>query len=214
MAASDPDRPILIRTVVLATSVFTLLALIVGGYLLAQDRVGLFGFIAVALGGTGLGVLTGLLIYRMSGIAAGGVAHMLTGAGNISPTPSFSYEEALVMQGKHGEAVESFRNHLRQHPTDREARLVLAGLLAGPVKDVVEAEREYLAIRAPGASPRQELVASRALIDLYAASGQRGKQMAELARFAERFRGTPEGDGAKRALLELKQSPGPPAAPH
>jgi hypothetical protein len=122
----------------------------------------------------------------------------------LPPAPSFSYQEALIMQGKYGEATDSFRDHLLQHPSDLEARLALAALLAGPATNPAEAEREFLAVRSGGATARQDLIATEGLIALYASTGQRGRHMAELARFAERFRGTPAGEGAKRALGELK----------
>jgi hypothetical protein len=110
------------------------------------------------------------------------------------------------MQGKQAEAVEAFRTRLRERPADHEVRLALATLLAGPAKDAVAAEREFLAVRGGGATAEQEYRASASLIDLYAATGQRGRHMAELARFAEQFRGTPAGEGAKRALAELKKA--------
>ena len=185
--------------------IFMVLAGAVGGFLMARDRIGLGGFVGVIAAGAALGALVGWVVVLLSGAAAGGVVQMLTGAGNLTPAPSFSYQEALVMQGKPAQAVESFRDHLGQHPTDQEARLALAALLAGAANNLAEAEREFLAVRAGKMTDRQEFRASQALIDLYAATGQRGKYMAELARFAERFRGTAPGDGAKRALGELKK---------
>jgi hypothetical protein len=182
------------------------LALVLGFYLLGTGRIGLGGFLGVLLAGGVLGLITGLAMYGAIGAVAGGVVGMLTGAGNLKPSPSFSYQEALVMQGKHQEAVDAYRAHLTTHPDDHDARLALADLLVGPMALPVEAERELLAVRAGGASEKQEFVAAQALIDLYAATGQRGKQMAELARFAERYRGTVDGAAAKRVLAALKDA--------
>jgi hypothetical protein len=163
----------------------------------------------VILAGGLLGLLAGLAMYGAIGAAAGGLIRMVTGAGNLPPAASFSYQEALVMQGRHQEAVDAYRSHLASRPADHDARLALAGLLAGPMARPGDAEREYLAVRSGGANEKQELVASQALIDLYAATGQRGKHMAELARFSERYRGTVDGAAAKRVLTELKAAARP-----
>ncbi|HKP29089.1 MAG TPA: hypothetical protein VJU15_06785 [Gemmatimonadales bacterium] len=188
---------------------FLVLSLLLGFYLLSQEKVGPAGFVGVLLGGGLLGILLGLAMYGAIGAAAGGLIRMLTGAGNLTPAPSFSYQESLVMQGKHQEAADAYRSHLATHPADHDARLALAALLAGPMTLTADAEREYLAVRTGSASRKQELVASQALIDLYAATAQRGKHMAELARFAERYRGTVDGNAARRALAELKQADRP-----
>lgn len=206
---NDPDRPILIKTVVGTALLFLVLSGAAGGFLVAKGRIGLLGFLGVVAAGLLLGALAGALVTRASGLAAGGLVQMLTGAGNLPPAPSFSYQETLVMQRKYDQAVDSYRSHLLQYPTDLEARLALAALLAGPAKSPAEAEHEFLAVRAAGAVGRHDLIASEGLIDLYVTTGQRGRHMAELARFAERFRGTPAGDGARRALAELKQGDRP-----
>jgi len=200
----DADFPILVRAVLGPAFGLLVLALVLGFYLLAKDRVGILGFIGVLLGGGVVGVLIGLAMYGAIGAAAGGLIRMVTGAGNLPPAPSFSYQEALVMQGKHREAADAYQTHLTSHPADHDARLALAALLAGPMTQHGDAEREYLAVRSGRASEKQEFVAAQALIDLYAATGQRGKHMAELSRFAERYRGTVDGAAAKRALAELK----------
>ena len=200
----------MVRSVIAPTIAFLVLSLLVGGFLLAQDRIGLAGFLAVLLSGGLLGLLFGLAMYGAIGAAAGGFIRMLTGAGNIPPAASFSYQEALVMQGRPQEAADAYRGHLATHPADQEARLALAALLAGPLALPGDAEREYLAVRSGGAGEKQEFLVSQALIDLYAATGQRGKHMAELARFAERYRGTVDGAAAKRVLAELKGTARPP----
>ena len=46
--------------------------------------------------------------------------------------------------------------------------------------------------------------AANGLIDLYRKKGRRDRLMVELARFANRYRGTPGADAASRLLQELK----------
>ena len=205
----DADFPILVRAVLGPFFGLLVLSLLLGVYLLSTEKVGVGGFIGVLLGGGLCGLMVGFAMYGAIGAAAGGLIRMVTGAGNLPPAPSFSYQESLVMQGKHQEAADAYLDHLVSHPTDHDARLALAELLAGTLARPADAEREYLAVRTGGATGRQELVASQALIDLYAASGQRGKHMAELARFAERYQGTVDGAAAKRVLAELKETARP-----
>jgi len=204
--SSDPDRPLHIKIIVSITSVFVVLAGLVAVLLESRRGIGPAGIMGILIAGLVAGLIASATVVKATGSIAGGVVQVLTGAGNISPAPSFSYQEALVMQGKPDAAVESFRDHLLQHPADQEARLALATLLAGAANNSAEAEREFLAVRTGRMTNAQEFRASQALIDLYAATEQRGKYMAELARFAERYRGTPAGDGAKRALAELKKA--------
>ena len=182
------------------------LSLPLGFYLLSKDKVGPAGFLGVLFGGGLLGLLAGLTMYGVIGVAASGIIRMVTGAGNLPPAPSFSYQESLVMQGRHREAADAYRTHLALHPSDHVARLALAELYAGTLAQPADAEREYLAVRSGGAGGKLEFVAWQALIDHYARTGQRGKHLAELAKFAEQYRGTVDGAAAKRVLTELKEA--------
>jgi len=202
----DADFPILVRAVLGPFFGLLVLSVLLGLYLLAKEKVGLGGFVGVLLGGSLLGLLVGLAMYGAIGVAAGGLIRMVTGAGNLPPAPSFSYQESLVMQGRHQEAADAYRKHLASRPADHDARLALAELLAGTLARPVDAEGEFLAVRSSDASGKQEFVAWQALIDLYARTGQRGKHLAELAKFAERYRGTIDGAAAKRVLTELKEA--------
>jgi hypothetical protein len=91
-------------------------------------------------------------------------------------------------------------------PGDHEARLRLALLLETRLQGYVEAERLYLEVRQaqPPAEPRQQMQAANGLIDLYRKIGRRDRLMVELARFVDRYRGSPLAQGAARELRELK----------
>ena len=133
---------------------------------------------------------------------------MVHATGNLPPAPSYSLQESLVARGRLAEAVESYQAHIAEKPGDLDARLALAALLAGPLGDRAAAERLYLEVRALSPAPRHERAIGNALIDLYHATGQRGRELAELARFADRFRGTREGDRARTALIRIKAEDG------
>jgi len=133
---------------------------------------------------------------------------MLTAAGNLTPDPTFSAEEALLMQGRPEEARDLLEARLAADPAVLAVRFRLAALVRDDLGDVARAERLYLDARTqPGAEAREDAIAN-ALIDLYQWTGNRGRLMAEFARYAERHRGRPGGAAAKRRLMELKEDGG------
>lgn len=137
-------------------------------------------------------------------------------AGDIPPPPTYPRQEMLVIRGQYAEAAEYFRDHLVVEPGDNEARLRLADLLEKHLADHAGAERLYLEVRRTFTNPREEMGAANGLIDLYRKTGQRGRLMAELARFAGRYSGSPQGEEAARALREMKEADrgdGPPIPP-
>src|SRR5467141_2381236 len=68
------------------------------------------------------------LIYRSISGTATFVANTLTAGGDIPPPPSYPNQDVLIAQGKHAEAADYFRDHLRVDPADCDARLRLAEL--------------------------------------------------------------------------------------
>lgn len=154
-----------------------------------------------------VGAMVGEAVYRLSHQSATGLFRILFAARGIDAGPGFSAEDALIMQGRHAQAADSFRAWLAQHPADHEARLRLASLAIDHLARPEEAEPLLITVRdSPMASPRQEAAARQALIDLFARTGATGRQMAELARFADRYRGTPAGDAARETLHRMKDA--------
>ena len=127
--------------------------------------------------------------------------------GDIALPPTYPRQDVLIVQGKYAEAADWFRDHLRIEPGDHEARLQLAHLLEMHLQGFDEAERLYLEIRGaePPASAREQMRATNGLIDVYRKTGRTGRLKVELARFVERYRGSPLAAGAARELKELKE---------
>lgn len=146
----------------------------------------------------------GILILWIADRSARGWVAMVSGSGNLAPTPSFSLQESLIARGMYAEASESFQGHLAAHPEDNDARLALARLHHTHLNDPVLAEKLYQEVRRRQPTPRQEAMASNQLIDLYRGTGATGKLKTELARYAERYAGTRAGTEAKRLLEEIK----------
>jgi Arc/MetJ-type ribon-helix-helix transcriptional regulator len=130
---------------------------------------------------------------------------MVLAGGNITPEPAHSGMESLIARGFYPEAAEQLRAHLVAAPGDHAARFKLADLYRRHLDNPLAAERLYLEVRSATVAPREEMFAGNMLIELYRETGRKDRQIVELARFAERWRGTAAGRSAAAALKELKQ---------
>lgn len=146
-------------------------------------------------------------IHHAVGRASSGFVRTIFAAGDIAPPPTYPRQDVLIVQGKYAEAADWFRDHIRIEPQDHEARLHLAMLLETHVKAYEEAEQLLLKIRnaQPPGDARQQMQAANLLIDLYRKTGRTDRLMVELARFVDRYRGSPHAAGAARELQELKE---------
>jgi len=147
------------------------------------------------------------VIHRAVGEASVLLVKTIFADGDIAPPPTYPRQDVLIVQGKYADAADCFRDHLTIEPGDHEARLQLAHLLEMRLKRYDEAERLYLEIRnaEPAASPLEQMRATNGLIDLYRKLGRTGRLKVELARFVERYQGSPLTAGAARELKELKE---------
>ena len=147
------------------------------------------------------------LIHRAVGEVSVFMVKTIFADGDIPPPPTYPRQDILIVQGKYSDAADCFRDHLTIEPGDHEARLQLAHLLEMRLKRYDEAERLYLEIRnaEPAASPSEQMRATNGLIDLYRKLGRTGRLKVELARFVERYQGSPLTAGAARELKELKE---------
>ena len=155
-------------------------------------------------------------IHRAVGEASVLLVKTMFADGDIAPPPTYPWQDVLIVQGKYAEAADWFRDHLRIEPGDHEARLQLAHLLEMHLQGFDEAERLYLEIRGaePPASAREQMRATNGLIDMYRKAGRTGRLKVELARFVERYRGSPLAAGAARELKELKEIDSTSESPH
>jgi tetratricopeptide (TPR) repeat protein len=136
--------------------------------------------------------------------AAVGLVHTIFAAGNIPPPKSYPRQETMIIRGQFAEAAEYFRDYIRVQPDDLEARLRLADLLVTHLGGFDEAERLYREVREGAPAPRELMAAHNGLIDLNVKAGRRDRLKVELARFADRYRGSPHAEDARRRLMELK----------
>jgi tetratricopeptide (TPR) repeat protein len=146
-------------------------------------------------------------IHHAIGSAATGLVKTIFAVGDIAPPRTYPRQEVLIVRGEYAEAADWFRDHLRIEPDDHEARLQLAHVLEMRLGGFDEAERLYLEVRTaqPAASAREHMRATNGLIDLYRKTGRMGRLKVELARFVDRYKGSPLAAGAARELKELKE---------
>ena len=183
----------------------TVLLVALGFYLWYSNRITGRAAIGVILLGPVLGVVLGFLISKGGTAAGRALAHTITASHGIPPAPSYSLQESLIARGELAMARDAFETHLSEHPDDLDARLALAALWRDELGDPLKAIELYLEIRPLAQTSRQEFAIANALIDLYRKTGQQGKEMAELARFAARFDGTEAAAQARNALRRRKE---------
>ena len=178
-------------------------AIMVSYYLLATKKIGLPGAIGIILLGWVVAAGITLVSWTASGMAGRALVHTMTAAGNLPQAPSFSLQESLIARGKYPDAERAFEDHLEREPGDFHARLALAALWRDHLGDTGTAERMLLDARRRNPPRNIEFAIGNALIDLYHATGQAGRELSELARFADRFGGTAEGRRARQAIARL-----------
>lgn len=150
-------------------------------------------------------VVLGILgIHVVTSRASTTLVHGLYAVANIPPPKSYPRQDVMIVRGQFQEAADYFRDYLRAEPDDNEARLRLADLLESHLDDSFGAEELYLEVRSRQPNRGEEMRAANGLIDLYRKHGNRERLIVELARFRDRYPGTPGADAAGRLLADLK----------
>jgi len=149
----------------------------------------------------GLTLVTRILSAKFASSSIGAIFS----AGNIQRQHEFSRQESMIARGRFDEAVESFRLHLMEFPDDLAARYRLATLHLRERNDPAAAETELLNIRRRPHDRSMAMLLANHFVDLYRATGQKGKLMAELTKMMKEWPGTPMAEGAGRLLEETRR---------
>jgi len=200
------DRLFRIRSILFPAAAGLVFGGLVAVYLMETRGYGIGAALGVAVTVAAIGAGLGAVSFFVIGKASHGLVTALTSAGSSPPRASTSFEESLIAAGRYREAGAALASRLEANPTDHDLRLTLADLAATHLADAATAEAKYREVLIGAATPDQVFRASNGLIDLYRRQGERGRLMAELARFADRYRNTRAGAAAKRELGELKAS--------
>lgn len=120
----------------------------------------------------------------------------------------YSYQQALVMQGRADDALASFEAIIAEQPSAIDARLRAAELYDRERKDFGRAAALFREIqRLPTTSPGQFIFVTNRLVDLYTGPlNEPGKALVELRRLIDRHPRSPAADHARVALAQLKAS--------
>lgn len=202
---SDPTDGIrLVRVVVLFGCPCFIILTAAWSFLLAKGMIGGVVFVLLVLLNVPLTLAGIVAVHRSVGSLAVGIAHTVYAVGDIPPPPSYPRQDVMIAQGKFRDAAEAFRDHIQVEPEDNEARLQLAYLLETRLGAFEEAATLYQDVRRLQTEPRHEMRAANGLIDVYRRTGRLDRLKVELARFAERYRGSAAAAAALRELRELK----------
>jgi tetratricopeptide (TPR) repeat protein len=159
----------------------------------------IIGLILAAIAGLG-----GIGISRASGWS---VRKLFRMDGSSTPyVEQYSYQQALVMEGKLDEALESFEAVIAEKPNEIDPRVKAAELYDRDKKNHVRAAelfREVLRIE-PCPAGTYVYVTNR-LVDLYTGPlNEPGKALVELRKLIDRLPGSAAAEQARAALATLK----------
>lgn len=177
------------------------------GYLLARDAEGV-GRVGLFLAGL-LGLPAGALLVALGLTGGAGAAASLLHSPSGRSTPrrrDHSPADALVMRGDVAAGIAALEHAILEDPSDSAPYLRIARLYRDELGRHEDAVRWFRKAREARLSPSEEKLVARELIELFRGKlGQPERAAPELARFAERWAGTREGDAAREELAELKR---------
>jgi hypothetical protein len=143
----------------------------------------------------------------MIGEMVGGAWRRITIDGTSTPyKEQYSYQQALVMQGRVDDALESFEAVIAEKPAEVSPRIKAAELYAREKHDHRRAAELFREVqRTAGVGVGEDIYASNRLVDLYTGPlNEPGRALVELRRLAERYPGSPAARHARDALARLK----------
>jgi hypothetical protein len=151
-----------------------------------------------------------LALRAMQGVEVAGHA-ILAGTNSTPYIEQYSYQQTLVMQGRLGEALQSYEAIIAEPGSPVDVRIRAAELYAREARNHARAaELLQDVLRHAACTAGEEVYAANRLADLLSNHlGQPGKALVQLRRLADRYAGTPTGDRAREAIRTLKSLPRP-----
>jgi len=202
-----PDGALLVKAVgqaLLPTGLSFVMFLLVGTQKLGLDGWRLLLF---TLGCTlTLGALAVFLSLKL-GTAAGAGATLVYMGGETTPyEEQFSEEQAMVMQSRFQEALDSFEHRLATSPGEPRVRIAAADLYGTHGKNPTRAAELYREVqRIPNLAAGHDIYVTNKLADLYlGALKSPGKALVEFRKLESRYPGSPAANNAVLAIKNLK----------
>jgi tetratricopeptide (TPR) repeat protein len=117
----------------------------------------------------------------------------------------YSQAQSLVVRGMYTEAVDAYELLVSEHPKDSEPYIQLARLYRDRLDDMEGAVRWFRrALNESQIASGQEILVGREISEIYMhRMGQPERAAPFLARIAEKYPDTPDGQWAERELQEL-----------
>jgi hypothetical protein len=175
---------------------------VVAGVLISQTGFHWWTF-PIAIGAGVIAGGAGWIIGEMAGSAW----KRITVDGASTPyQEQYSYQQALVMQGRVDDALESFEAVIAEKPAEISPRIKAAELYTREKQNHRRAAELFREIqRITGVGVGEDIYASNRLVDLYTGPlNEPGRALVELRRLADRYPGSPAAQHAREALATLK----------
>ncbi|MBI4546013.1 MAG: tetratricopeptide repeat protein [Gemmatimonadetes bacterium] len=168
--------------------------------------------LGAALFGNAIAAITGFAIGAVLGWYAvelpGRLFHKIyMPSGDTTPAPAeYSYAESLARRGLYDAAMAAYRRDSEENPEDPEPYLRIARLLRDKLGNYEEALTWFRRGRnETQIDPGREMLVGREIVEIYLTRlNQPGRAAPELARLAEKFRGTSTGEWARKELRKVK----------
>jgi hypothetical protein len=209
-----PDARMLLQAAGYMVLIFGLTVVL---FAVLAAKLHLHGFAAAALvlvGAPGSALGIGWLGWRIAAGVENTVRRFAIDGTSTPYNEQHSYQQALVMQGRLDDALESFEAVIAEQPAAVVARLRAAELYARDKGNHVRAAELFREVqRIESVSTGELVLATNRLVDLYNGPlGEPGRAMVELRRLIERCPSTPAAAHARDVLARMKSisSPGSP----
>ncbi len=167
---------------------------------------GLAAFAVVFLGSPAMAFAAAWAGYRFGSAVGDGWKTIAVDGSSTPYREQFSYQQALVMQGRLDEALQSFEMIIAEQLLAVDARIRAAELYARDKQDPRRAAELFRDVqRIESVTSGEFMYATNRLVDLYTGPlVEPGRALVELRRLIERFPGTSAAEHARDALGRLK----------
>jgi hypothetical protein len=158
------------------------------------------------VGGVVIGVGVAKLPVMLGNSAGTATTAVVAGANTTPYIEQYSYQQALVMQGRLDEALSTYEAIIVEPNSTVDVRIRAAELYAREAKKPERAAQLFReVIRDPRCTVGEEIYSANRLADLLTGPlGQPGRAIVELARLADRYPKSVVGDRARQAIRSLK----------
>jgi hypothetical protein len=152
------------------------------------------------------GILTGGLGPMLGYLASRGATHVVYGGSSTPYVPQYSYQDALIQQGRLDEALESFEALIAEQPTAADVRIRAAELYVKNENTLNRAAELFREIqRIDGVSIGNDVYATNRLVDLLIGPlDNPSRALIELRRLIDRHPGTSAATRSRDTLAILK----------